>query len=171
MYYPKNMSKYFRGEGEMWASWDPPNQEQLTNLGTLCVHVLDPIREKVGLPIHVSSGFRGSGHNATVGGVKGSQHMLGKAADIYCDGVRGVDLFFTTVNIAACNPRIGGIGLYYNEEYSAKFIHVDIRPRVNGRVTLWYCNADGVYTAIPNRFFPLLNEIGVPWVTIGGQGS
>lgn len=171
MYYPKAMSKYFRGEGEMWTSWDPPNQEQLTNLGTLCVHVLDPIREKVGVPVHVSSGFRGNGHNVTIGGAKGSQHVLGKAADIYCDGIKGLDLFFTAARIAAHNPYIGGIGLYYDEQHPAKFIHVDIRPRVGGRITLWYCDARGAYTAIPSKYFASLNQIGIPWITIGGQGS
>ena len=44
--------------------------------------ILDPLREKYGKPIRVSSGFRNAVLNAAVGGVKTSQHCNGEAADI-----------------------------------------------------------------------------------------
>ena len=60
----------------------PPSAEQ--NLQALVVHVLDPARERLGMPITVNSGYRCPTHNAKVGGVKNSQHLKGEAADITC---------------------------------------------------------------------------------------
>lgn len=60
----------------------PPSAEQ--NLQALVEHVLDPARERLGMPITVNSGYRCPTHNAKVGGVKNSQHLKGEAADITC---------------------------------------------------------------------------------------
>lgn len=54
------------------------------NIEALVDNVLDPAREALGLPIYVNSGFRCPLHNATVGGVRQSQHINGEAADIHC---------------------------------------------------------------------------------------
>lgn len=45
---------------------------------------LDNLREELGLPITIKSGYRCEKHNKDVGGVKGSQHTLGRAADVGC---------------------------------------------------------------------------------------
>lgn len=47
---------------------------------------LDRLRETYGKPIYVSCMYRCPDHNAKVGGVSNSQHVLGAAADIYVDG-------------------------------------------------------------------------------------
>ena len=52
------------------------------NIVALVEHVLDPAREQYGKPVCVNSGYRCARHNAAVGGVAGSQHMRGEAADI-----------------------------------------------------------------------------------------
>ena len=52
------------------------------NLEALVNEVLDPLREAYGKPIVVNSGYRCPKHNKEVGGVNGSQHMKGEAADI-----------------------------------------------------------------------------------------
>ena len=54
-------------------------EESLTDL---VVNVLDPVREKLGRPIVVNSGFRCPVHNRAVGGATGSQHVKGEAADV-----------------------------------------------------------------------------------------
>lgn len=56
--------------------------EAKENIEALVDNVLDPARELFGKPIHVNSGFRCPLHNAAVGGVAKSQHLLGEAADI-----------------------------------------------------------------------------------------
>ena len=54
------------------------------NVKALVSEVLDPVREKLGMPIVVNSGYRCEKHNKDVGGVKNSQHLKGEAADIHC---------------------------------------------------------------------------------------
>lgn len=45
------------------------------NVEALVSAILDPVREKLGGPIVVNSGYRCELHNARVGGVRNSQHM------------------------------------------------------------------------------------------------
>ena len=54
------------------------------NVKALVREVLDPVCEKLGMPIVVNSGYRCEKHNKDVGGVKNSQHLRGEAADIHC---------------------------------------------------------------------------------------
>lgn len=58
------------------------DQEIKDNLSALIMMVLDPIREKYGKPIVISSGYRCKELNAVVGGASSSQHTKGQAADI-----------------------------------------------------------------------------------------
>lgn len=59
-----------------------PNAKELANLRKLCQEILQPIRDRRGSVITVTSGFRCEKLNAAVGGVKTSQHRFGEAADI-----------------------------------------------------------------------------------------
>lgn len=51
------------------------------NLFALC-QLLNQVRELFGLPVIVNSGYRDAKHNARVGGVSTSEHLLAAAADI-----------------------------------------------------------------------------------------
>ena len=66
---------------------DTPTLEVVQNLQKLCVLVLQPLRETLGRPVYINSGYRSKRLNARVGGVPNSRHMLGKAADIHCDNL------------------------------------------------------------------------------------
>lgn len=59
-----------------------PTAEAIHNLTKLVENVLDPLREKYGKPIRVSSGYRSAILNRSVNGVTSSQHRIGEAADI-----------------------------------------------------------------------------------------
>ena len=54
----------------------------IENLRNLCLEVLQPLRDYVGAPVHINSGYRCKALNLAVGGVKNSQHSRGEAADI-----------------------------------------------------------------------------------------
>ena len=58
-----------------------PSLQHVANMTYGCLMLLEPAREAVG-PIIINSGFRNPRVNALVGGVAGSQHLLGQAADI-----------------------------------------------------------------------------------------
>ena len=70
------------------------------NLRNLCIQVLEPLRQHVGVPITITSGYRCAQLNAMVGGGKNSQHKFGEAADIHLpltdaewfDGLRHTDM-------------------------------------------------------------------------------
>lgn len=51
------------------------------------IRVADDVREHFGKPMPVSSGVRCTQHNANVGGVSNSRHLLGKAMDFCVPGV------------------------------------------------------------------------------------
>ena len=51
-------------------------------LRILCIECLQPIRDKYGKSITISSGYRCEKLNNAIGGSKTSQHCLGEAADI-----------------------------------------------------------------------------------------
>ena len=48
---------------------------------------LQVLREHIGKPIRVISGYRSKPYNTKIGGAKRSQHMLAKAADIKISGM------------------------------------------------------------------------------------
>ena len=61
-----------------------PTEEAVENLRKLCENTLEPLREGLVLPVHITSGFRTKelndllAHSSTT-----SQHMRGQAADFY----------------------------------------------------------------------------------------
>jgi uncharacterized protein YcbK (DUF882 family) len=82
----------------------------------LLIEKLERIRENTGVPVLVLSGYRCPRHNAEVGGVKGSYHLKGMAADVRLKGVGNEILLAEAERIG-----FGGIGKYPD------FIHLDVR--------------------------------------------
>ena len=80
--------------------------------------LLDDIRDKIGKPITVLSGYRCESHNAECGGVRNSQHLLGTACDITYDDI---DVDALAEIAEQCNAD--GIGKYWSQG----FCHIDVR--------------------------------------------
>lgn len=89
--------KYFRLE-EFAVSSSYPKLVELPkgsieqNVKLLVEVLLDPIREKIGMPITVTSGYRPKKLNDAVGGAKNSNHLYGYAADVQCGNKRSDNL-------------------------------------------------------------------------------
>jgi uncharacterized protein YcbK (DUF882 family) len=82
------------------------------------MHRLEALRERLGQPLVVASGYRSPWYNRKVGGAERSQHMAGKAFDISLrDGLTIEDLVG-----AAKAVGFTGIGRYRT------FVHVDVGP-------------------------------------------
>lgn len=62
-----------------------PSPKEVARLKTLCEKVLQPLRDFMGEPIIINSGYRCPALNRAVGGVNSSQHVKGEAADIRCN--------------------------------------------------------------------------------------
>jgi hypothetical protein len=58
-----------------------PSEEVVKNLVSLVLNVLQPLRDKYGKPINITSGYRSPKLNSAIGGAKNSQHCLGQAVD------------------------------------------------------------------------------------------
>jgi len=101
------------------------------NLQALVSNVLEPVRELLGKPIVVNSGFRCPIHNVAVGGGANSQHMKGEAVDITCDDNNGL------AEIIEQLGRYDQLIRYKRPDGSIRFIHVSWkRNGVNRKMVL-----------------------------------
>jgi uncharacterized protein YcbK (DUF882 family) len=84
---------------------------------------LEIIREELGNnSIHINSGYRTPSHNASVGGVSNSQHLIGKAADIRVANKTPTQVKQAIEKLISEGKILeGGVGYY------PTFIHYDIR--------------------------------------------
>lgn len=100
-------------KSEEFDSPDAPGSG--VNMDMAFVRKLDRLRDEVGRPVSIHSGYRTSEHNAKVGGVDASAHETGHAADLHAP--TGKDKF----EILGAAIRLGfrriGIG--------NSFIHID----------------------------------------------
>lgn len=136
-----NLSKYFTLEeltvSETAARLGIPNipgPDAVQDLTQLCLRVLQPLRDDLGQPVIVTSGYRSLFLNAHVPGSSAtSQHCLGQAADIHVNGMSVTEL-------------LGYISERYPfdqviDEYSA-WVHVSYSRHCRGE-RLMYRMVDG----------------------------
>lgn len=111
----KRLSPHFRVR-EFHSKNDPSD---LVKVDERLLTLLENIRNHVGKPVHLNSGYRSPEYNATLKNASPrSQHCNGKAADIWVEGVTPKQI----ADIAECYlGSSGGIGIYKN------FTHVDVR--------------------------------------------
>lgn len=93
------------------------------NIDLKLVKVLEEIRNHFGQPCTVTSGCRCATHNARVGGVQGSRHVVGKAADIYVKGVSASTLLAYTKSLVAQGKLRY---TYTNNSNMNGVVHVDV---------------------------------------------
>ena len=98
-----------------------PTTKQLESLKALVRNVLDPLREALGRPVNINSGFRSESVNKAVGGSSSSQHRYGEAADIVVPGL-------TVEQVVA---RIRALNLPFDQliDEFGSWVHVSHGPR------------------------------------------
>ena len=62
-----------------------PNEQEWQNIEFVVKTILQPLRDKLGIPLAVNSGFRNSKLNKLAGGSETSFHRLGCAVDVDVD--------------------------------------------------------------------------------------
>lgn len=92
---------------------------EIINIDPLLIAKLECLRSAIGnKPIFITSGYRCEIHNKKVGGASNSQHLKGKAVDIWVKE--------DMLELTKLADRIfsqGGMGTYKN------FIHLDTGPK------------------------------------------
>lgn len=73
-----------------------PNEEVKEALLALCENVLQPLRDKLGKPIGINSGYRSKRLNMAVGGSETSQHCKGEAVDLRGDIKKMFEILINT---------------------------------------------------------------------------
>lgn len=88
------------------------------------IEILDYMRDELGAPLIISSGYRCEEHNHQCGGAKNSQHLYGRAADIWTprEDVT-IDALYWLALAASGGGATVGIGRYYEQG----FLHIDTR--------------------------------------------
>jgi zinc D-Ala-D-Ala carboxypeptidase len=107
--------RYFRPEE--FDSPDAPGSGKLLMEEGLILR-LDSIRQKIGRPMRVVSGYRTQDRNKLVGGVDSSAHVRGYAADIAASNSKDRMLLVDY----ALKEGISRIGV------GAAFVHLDVDP-------------------------------------------
>ena len=114
-----------------------PPQEAVDNLKALCQGCLEPLREALGLPVVITSGYRTKALNSMLAhSSERSQHMLGQAADFYvAPGQSGLSR--RELLIKAFRLIILDEGIDYDQLILyPSFIHVSYVSRERNRRTI-----------------------------------
>ena len=125
------LSEFFRSStaAKNGIKNEPSIDERATivrNINLLVDNVLDPVRDKFGIPVIITSGYRCPQVNRLVGGVDNSQHMSGCAADFHVMGFTPsmmLGVFFYILNRLEYDQLI-----YYRNK---NFIHVSYVDNCN----------------------------------------
>jgi hypothetical protein len=105
-----------------------PSQVEIENLRALCLNVLQPLREYIGKPIKINSGYRCEELNKKIGGSKTSSHKKGEASDIECDNDKeNVNLFLYIIETLDFDQAI----IYKSTKGEPRFVHVSYREGSN----------------------------------------
>lgn len=86
------------------------------------IDALELLHTLAGREIIVHDGYRCPAHNQQVGGVTGSEHTLGVAADVAIPGLSLQQMYDLALQVPAFLK--GGIGVY-----DGGFLHLDVRSR------------------------------------------
>jgi len=86
-----------------------------------CLMALQALRNEIGIPLSVNSGFRCAVHNEKVGGKPNSYHLIGKAVDINTTIIPAEKLHTFMRNVY---ELFRGVGI------ARTFTHMDIRENL-----------------------------------------
>lgn len=113
-------SDFTWGEATKNATRIPTRVEVVNNIVALA-RELQRARDQIGRPFVVNSWYRPPAVNQAVGGVRNSQHLTGRAADVRVPGLSG-----RRVANSVMLWWKGGIGIYSN---IPDIVHLDIGPK------------------------------------------
>lgn len=120
-------------------------QTEYYNAERLCLDVLEPIRDELGMPINITSGYRCKQLNDAIGGSKTSQHCDMTAADIHCkdmDKLWNVIIDMIKSGEIECGQLIN--------EFNLQWLHISLptRGKLNEVLKATKKNGKTIYTIV-----------------------
>ena len=134
-----NLSEHFV-LGEFTRSKYPevyniPSHEAIANLKRLC-EWLEVLRNKIGHPIVINSGYRSPQLNRKVGGAPTSNHLTGCAVDIRTNGMEQAICYAATLIDYAKETQQDYDELLIERNRSVRYcVYFAVRPKDNRRKT------------------------------------
>lgn len=103
-----------------------PSDTVINNLQGLVNSILQPLRDMLGKPISISSGYRSFELNTAIGGSRTSEHCFGYAADIEVPGMDNKELF----DLIKKNFKFTQLILEFYQEGipDSGWVHVSMNP-------------------------------------------
>ena len=120
------------------------NSGQLAKAMALAINCFEPIREHLGKPIRVNSGYRSPAVNKRIGGALTSQHSLGEAIDL---DLHDRDLFEWIIDNVVFDQLIYESG----NDTEAAWFHISYREGRNRKQVLRMIKKGGKSTYIPYK--------------------
>jgi len=102
-----------------------PGSTEIYNLRQLALFVLQPLRDALGVALHISSGYRCPLLNVAIRGSLKSQHMQGKAADVD-HPTKNIEIFNWLKENVAFDQLIN--------EYNFSWVHVSFSKRNRNQI-------------------------------------
>ena len=120
-----------------------PDEWTKENLRQVAINVFQPVRDALGCPIFVSSGYRSADLNVAIGGSKRSQHVEGRALDLDADvygGTSNCDIF----NYIKDNLEFDQLIWEFGDKSNPDWVHVSyVHGGDNRKRCLKACRDDG----------------------------
>ena len=117
-----------------------PTNEHLRNLIEIANNIFQPLRDGIGKPIRISSGYRSEKLNKAVGGSKTSQHNKGQALDLVATtGFTNKDIFDYIKNNLEFDQMIWEFGT----DKQPDWVHVSYNKGKNRKQILKAIKKDG----------------------------
>lgn len=151
------MNNYFK-VSELCVSGSYPKLVQIpkegsaeyNNIMNLINKLLNPVREKLGKPIIVTSGYRPKPLNDAVGGSPTSNHLTGCAADIHINNGSNVEIIEALLDLGITYDECISERSVFNKKgelTNCSWVHVALKPYNNRRKF--------IYTTDMKHYYPL----------------
>lgn len=129
-----------------------PDDPQVANLKIVADKIFQPLRDHVGVPIYVSSGYRSAELNYAIGGSSTSQHVQDRALDLDADvykGVTNADIFFYIKECLDFDQLIWEFG----DESNPDWVHVSYNSPSENRNRVMRAYKDPEYLGTTYRLW------------------
>ena len=100
------------------------------NIDQRVINMAQVIREYLGVPVKINSGYRCTKHNKEVGGVANSKHTKGLAADLSCE--KGQTALWNATQKLYAEGKLPDLDYCRRRGYKT-FIHIDCGGKRNNR--------------------------------------